>query len=74
MDPMPTLLALAFRMPSDDALIGIALLWLVLIAVAVIVWTILPKPVPEPWSLVYRVACGLIAIVLLLRTFTTWGG
>ncbi len=68
---MLTFFALAFLMPSADALIGLVLLMAVL---AVVGWLVLYAVKVEPWRTVV-VALGCIVLaVLILRTFTTWAG
>lgn len=63
---------LAFKLPSTDALIGVALLVLVLGVCFIIARRIIPKD--DSYALILNVIAGIIAIVLLLVTFTTWSG
>ena len=67
-----TLFALAFRSPSADALINLVLLLAVLSLAG---WLLLTYVFKAPIATTIAYAIGaLILVVLLLQTFTTWGG
>lgn len=65
--------ALSFRMPSDDALVSFVLLLTVLVVCGVILLKTVIKENAVAAQVFYLV-CGLVAVVVILRTFTTWGG
>jgi hypothetical protein len=67
-----TLLALSFVMPGADALINLALLLAVLSLVAWVLITWVFKA--EPVKTVAYAIFALVLVVMLLQTFTTWGG
>lgn len=69
---MPLFYALAFRMPSAEALINLVLLVAVLSLVG---WLLLTYVFKAPIAATVAYAIGaLILVVVLLQTFTTWGG
>ena len=72
MTALPFLVALAFRMPSGDELISMGLLLAVL---ALAVWIVLNYVVrAEPARQVGWAIFALVLVVVLLQTFTSWGG
>lgn len=65
-----TLLALAFVMPSIETLIGLALLVAVL---GFAYWLLARVVTTEPWATALNAIAIFVAVLLLLRTFTTLG-